>query len=168
MQRLITCMSCFTLLHPQPFLSKQTVVFIRLLLEKGNRIIGLCLGCIEPFFSFCSIITTVYINWSFNKSPSNLHSRCSLRLGTVWDHHGFHRQFCVFFIFSLLLCFILFSTGAQERNNCVGFFLIYLVCEGTVPPSDHSSTFVVSLSSDHCAESSVMCFSNCWLTDCLL
>lgn len=121
------------LCYPQPFLCKQTVVFIRLLLEKGNTIIGLCLGCIEPFFSFCSISTTVYFNWSFNKSPSNLPSRCSLRLGTVWDHHSFHRQFCSFFMFSLLCCFTLFSTGAQERNNCVFSFSFTLFVEGLYP-----------------------------------
>lgn len=44
------------LLHPQPLLPKQTVVFIRLLLEKGNRIIGLCIGCTEPFLVFVPLL----------------------------------------------------------------------------------------------------------------
>lgn len=122
-----TCTSCFSLLHPQPFPSKQTlVVFIRLFLEKGNRIIGLGLGRMEPFFSFCSIITTVYINWSFNKSPSNSHSRCSLRLGTIRDHRGFHKQFCIFLCFpccSVFLCFL-----QVLRREIIVCFLSHLPC----------------------------------------
>lgn len=126
MQSLTTCTSLFTLLHPQPLLSKQTAVFIRLLPEKGNRIIGLCIGCIEPFFSFCSIITTVCINWSFNKSPSNSHSRWSLGLRHSLRSSQLSQAILQLFYFSLLLCFTLLPTGAQR--GIIVCFLSHLPC----------------------------------------